>query len=48
MITRITTQDYSESQVLNVDADKETIAKILAFIAELNEEQRIEEKQNKS
>jgi hypothetical protein len=40
MITRIATQDYSESQVLTVDADKETIAKILAFVADLNKEQQ--------
>lgn len=41
MMTSIDIKDYSESQVLRVDADKQTIAKVLAFIAQLNQEQQI-------
>lgn len=35
-ITKIRIDDYSDSQVLTVDADKETISKIMAFVASLN------------
>lgn len=41
MITKIEVVDYTESlgkQTLYLQADKETMAKVLAFIAELNEE----------
>lgn len=44
MITKITTQNYSDSQVMTVDADKATIAKILAFVADLNKQQQKEDK----
>lgn len=37
-ITKLTVQDYSDSKVLNIDADKETINKVLKFIADLQAE----------
>lgn len=40
MITQIELQDYEplKKQVLYIHADKETMAKILAFVADLNQQ----------